>query len=201
VTITDEDLRDLSHTERVELQRRLVSFGDEVPTALGRSRAPFIVLTTAACLALIGWIVVLAVRLPHRYVADHWTLTWLGFDIVLLASLGLTAWLAWRQRQMVILFALVAGTLLVCDAWFDVTTASTRADLVTSILSAAFLELPLALTLFWFARHLIMLSVRSTRAIVGAGGEAVHLWRLPLLNIPVAPAAPPLREDVPSGPS
>ncbi len=189
MSISDEDLRELSDAERVELQRRLVALGEEAPEpGLGRGRAPFIVLTTAACLALIGWIVVLAVRLPHRYVADHWTLTWLGFDILLLASLGLTAWLAWRQRQMVILFALVAGTLLVCDAWFDVTTASTRADLITSILSAAFLELPLALTLFWFARHLIVLSVRSTRAMVGVGGQDVHLWRLPLLNVPSTPA-------------
>jgi hypothetical protein len=190
VTITDEDLRDLSDTERVELQRRLVSFGggDKAPTeSVSRARAPFIVLMTAACLALIGWIVVLAVRLPHRYVADHWTLTWLGFDILLLVSLGLTAWLAWRQRQMVILFALIAGTLLVCDAWFDVTTASNRADLITSVLSAAFLELPLAVALFWFARHLIQLTVRSARAMAGVGGEDVHLWRLPLLNIPPAP--------------
>jgi hypothetical protein len=187
VTITDEDLRELSETERAELQRRLVTIdGDALDTTIGRGRARVIVLTTAACLALGAWIVVLAVRLPHRYVADHWTLTWLGFDVLLLASLGITAWLAWRQRQMVILSSLVAGTLLVCDAWFDVTTASTHADLITSIVSAALLELPLAFALFWFARRLIQLTVRNGRN--SGDGEVVRLWRLPLLGIASAPS-------------
>jgi len=42
------------------------------------------------------------------------------------AWLLLTAWAAWRRRQIVILAALVTATLLVTDAWFDVLTARTH---------------------------------------------------------------------------
>jgi hypothetical protein len=45
--------------------------------------------------------VLLAITLPHRYVAGHWTVTWVGFDITLLGCLALTAWLAWRRRAPV----------------------------------------------------------------------------------------------------
>jgi hypothetical protein len=57
------------------------------------------VLLTGASVGLIPWIVLLAITLPHRYVASHWTVTWVGFDIVLLGCLAPTAWLAWRRLR------------------------------------------------------------------------------------------------------
>ena len=52
---------------------------------------------TVASAVLIPWIVLLALTLPRHYVAGHWRLTWVGFDIILLASLAATAWFAWRR--------------------------------------------------------------------------------------------------------
>jgi hypothetical protein len=45
----------------------------------------------------------------------------------------------------------VSATLLLCDAWFDVLTASTGGDLEVAILLAALGELPLALVCFLLA--------------------------------------------------
>jgi hypothetical protein len=106
-----------------------------------------------------------ALTLPHRYLAGHWRVTWVGFDIILLGCLAVTAWLAWRRRQAVVIAAFITATLLVCDAWFDVTTSSGRADTIVAIASALLLELPLAALLFAVAYHLLHLTVRRAQGI------------------------------------
>lgn len=90
----------------------------------------------------------LALTLPHRYQADHWTVLWVGSDVALLGALGSTAWAAWRRRQLVIATALITGTMLVLDAWFDLVTDSSTHDLIISAVTAVFGELPLAALLF-----------------------------------------------------
>lgn len=49
----------------------------------------------------------------------------------------------------------MTGTLLVCDAWFDVLTARTTGELIVAILEAALVELPLAVLCFWMATNLV----------------------------------------------
>ena len=78
------------------------------------------------CVVLAAWIVVLALQLPKVYDAEHWDLAWVGFDVGLLIGLAATAWAAWRRRAIIVLFATSTATLLVADAWFDVTTARSR---------------------------------------------------------------------------
>ena len=39
-----------------------------------------------------------------------------------------TAWALWRERQIVILLLVLTGTMLCCDAWFDVGTGSRPED-------------------------------------------------------------------------
>ena len=74
----------------------------------------------------------------------------MGLDVAEIAMLIATAWAAWRQRALVILFSIVLATLLIVDAWFDVTTAR-RGDFLQSVLLAAFAEIPLAALLFSIA--------------------------------------------------
>jgi hypothetical protein len=53
------------------------------------------------------------------------------------------------------LFAdLITGTLLCCDAWFDVLTSRGASDITQAVLSAVLIELPLAALCFWIARNL-----------------------------------------------
>jgi hypothetical protein len=99
----------------------------------------------------VGWIVVLAIRLPARYRADHWNVAWAGFDVMLLISLVASAWVLARRPHLVPTGFIVTAVLLVCDAWFDVTTASGTADTAVSLVCAAAVELPLAGVLAWVA--------------------------------------------------
>ena len=142
--IDDEQIEAMSGAEREALRLRLARFDGTRPTA-DRVRRRFVLVAAVGSLVLVPWIGYLAWTLPHRYVAVHWTMAWVGFDIALLAAWP-HSWLTWRQRPLLVVPALVAATLLVCDAWFDTTTAN-RSDRGVSALSALFLELPMAFVL------------------------------------------------------
>jgi hypothetical protein len=105
----------------------------------------------AAAILLIPWAVALGQTLPSRHVADHWDAAWTGFDVILAASLLTTAYASLRRRDLVRGLAAVSGTLLLCDAWFDVLTSSTGTDLEIAILLAVFGEIPLAIICFLLA--------------------------------------------------
>jgi hypothetical protein len=60
---------------------------------------------------------------------------------LLLVSFAVTAWAVWRRGRPAVVATAVTITLLGCNAWFDLTTASTMSDAVTSAVAG---ELPLA---------------------------------------------------------
>ena len=175
--------------ERAALSRQLAALSGQLSalSAGDERRRRLAVLLTGASAGLIPWIVLLAITLPHRYVAGHWTVTWVGFDLALLSCLALTAWLAWRRRQSVVIFAFTTATLLSCDAWFDVTTASGRADTIIAIASALLLELPLATLLFAISHHLQYLTLRRAQAAHGILDAPSALHKLPLFGVPGNP--------------
>jgi hypothetical protein len=107
-----------------------------------------------ACIALGAWIIVLGLTLPRRYDAAHWNLAWVGFDLALLVGLSLTAWAAWRRRAVIVLFATATATLMLADAWFDVTTARSS-DLWVSAVQAIFIEVPFAIFLFYVVARVV----------------------------------------------
>lgn len=139
-------------------------------------------LVTACAVALVPWTVVLALTLPRSYDTQHWRLTWVGFDVLLLLMMALTAFFGWRRRQAVIGSAIVTGTLLVCDAWFDITLDLGTSGIWMSLGSAMLIELPLAFFLFSRARLLIKLTVQLV-----VPGEAsrlpAQLPDLPMLTV------------------
>lgn len=105
----------------------------------------------AAAVVLIPWAIALGQMLPSRHVADHWDAAWTGFDIILALALLATAWSFVRRRDLSRGLAAVSGTLLLCDAWFDVLTASSGTDLEIAILLAVLGEVPLAAVCFLLA--------------------------------------------------
>jgi hypothetical protein len=134
----------------------------QLDPSLRRERRLALLVATACCVILAGWIVVLAATLPHRFDAHHWRAVWVNFDVFLLAAFAVTAWAIWRQRQVLILLLVLTGTMLFCDAWFDVGTSLATSGFWISLLSAVFAELPLAILAFIGARRLL-------RATIAAG--------------------------------
>jgi hypothetical protein len=105
-----------------------------------------------AALLLVPWVVLLVVALPSAHRAAHWDIAWAGFDAALALLLLTVAVAAWRRSPWLEGATTATATLLFVDAWFDVLTSSTRAELVVSIGEAAFVELPLAIVCLLLAR-------------------------------------------------
>jgi hypothetical protein len=135
----------------------------------------------AVVTGLAGWTIFLALTLPGVHAARHWDIAWVGFDAGLIVALGVTAWAAWFRRQVIVVAALVAATLLVCDAWFDVTTSWGSGDQALTLVTALLAELPLAGVLFWLARRIMMRTFAACRARLGEERADVPLRDIPLL--------------------
>jgi len=183
--IDDAELRRMSHEERQRLARALDAIDRQDllhDPGLVRGRRLGLLVSVGACVVLAGWIVVLRLTLTRHYTASHWRGAWVGFDIVLLAAFAATAWAYWKERQAVIMCLFVTGTLLCCDAWFDVILGLGSPGIWQSVASAAFVELPLAFGLFAAARQLIRLSVHEVMRLRGGTGPVPSLWRMPLFG-------------------
>jgi len=132
----------------------VVSFVAAVPLGVRRTAprwvAPFFL---AGAVAIIPWVVYLGFELPERSTAQHYNLAWVGFDLLLIFAMARTALFAWKGKHQVQLPAVATATLLMVDAWFDVMTASGGWALMEALLFALLLELPLAATAMYIARH------------------------------------------------
>jgi hypothetical protein len=177
--LTDEQVAAMSPRERAELIARLV---DQPPaTSMPSRRLPRLIrearlaLTLGAVVVLVPWIVYLALTLPRLYVAHNWDITWVGFDILLLALLLATGVLAALRRQLVSLTAFATGILLACDAWFDVMT-SHGSDKAVSEVSALVVELPLAALLVYGSLQVLRLCAGPLTSV----GERGHAWQVPI---------------------
>jgi hypothetical protein len=117
-----------------------------------RSARHIAMLFGAAAVVVVAWATHLGISLPDRNVARHWNVAWVGLDVLIVVAFALTAWRAGHNDRRVIIPAVATSTLLVVDAWMDITTSS-RHDLWQSILLAAALELPLAVLSLLVARR------------------------------------------------
>ncbi|GAB1691147.1 hypothetical protein [Krasilnikovia sp. M28-CT-15] len=114
--------------------------------------------------AAIPWTAYLAVTLPDHERTHNYRAAWVGFDVMLIVVLLATAFAAWRGRRIVGLLAASTATMLVMDAWFDMTT-SRRVDVPEAVLSAALVELPLAAVCTWIALHVDQVVDRRLRQL------------------------------------
>jgi hypothetical protein len=142
---------------------------------------------------LAAWIVVLALSLHRSFHTHHWRGAWVGFDFILLFAFAATGWAFWRGRQIVIACLIVTGTLLCCDAWFDIVLDAGTSEVWTSVASALLVELPMAALMFNGARRLIRLSAlmavsRAAEPDAPEGRANLFedclppLWRIPLFG-------------------
>jgi hypothetical protein len=120
-----------------------------VPARVVRWVGPLFAL---CAVALLPWTVYLAETLPARQVSPNYGAAWTGFDVLLIAVLASTAYLALRRSRYLAITSASAATMLVIDAWFDcmTTPADQRWE---SLLLAAVIELPLAGVCVWLSYH------------------------------------------------
>jgi len=172
-------LAELTAPQRAELVSKLEALAVAevaLPSSAHFIRRWFPRLLALSCLVLVPWIVVLAVTLPRHYETGHWQVAWIGFDIALFASLAVTAWSLWRQRQIVVIACLITGTLLICDGWFDITTSGHGSDLIKSILSATLIEIPLAISLLVLSGRIQRINARLSHGLP-IDAPLVSKWR------------------------
>jgi hypothetical protein len=201
MVINEADLRQMSPSERRKLAHSLTAVDYPHPLLgiyLARGRRLGLLVSIVACAVLVGWIIVLALTLHRSFHTQHWKGAWVGFDLILLFSFAATGWAFWRGRQIVIVCLIVTGTLLCCDAWFDVLLDAGTPDVWLSIGSALVVELPLAFLMFNAARRLIRL---SAVVAVGEAGDSSDcddlpvdalppLWKIPLFGERSRPGGP-----------
>jgi hypothetical protein len=194
IVINEAELREMSPSERRKLANSLAAVDYPHPLLgiyLARGRRLGVLVSIIACTVLIGWIIVLVLTLHRSFHAQHWKSAWVGFDLILLAAFAATGWAFWRGRQIVIACLIVTGTLLCCDAWFDVVLDAGSSDVWVSVASAAVVELPLAFLMFNAARRLLRLSALVAVSEAGDSSDCddlpddalPRLWKIPLFGM------------------
>lgn len=175
--LTDAQIAALAPDQRRELISRLERpLSDLIdPAFIERLRRIRLGLMVGGSIAMIPWLVFLALTLPQDYVAHNWSVTWVGFDILLAVFMLATAVLGYLRRQLLVLAAFTSGVLLICDAWFDLMTAGPR-DLWLSMLTALLIELPLAVFMITGALRIVRLTMTRLWRL----DPGVRLWQLPL---------------------
>jgi len=181
--IDEDDLRRMSREERRHVAQMLAAIDEPHvlrDPAFQRRRRFSLLVFMGSCVVLAAWIGVLMVTLPKHYAEGHWRGAWVGFDMALLGAFAATAWAAWRERQVLIICLTVTGTLLCCDAWFDLLFDLGTRNILESLASAVFAEIPLAVLMFAVARRLLRMSVGIVMQLEGIESPVPSLWRIPL---------------------
>ncbi|GAS86467.1 uncharacterized protein RMCB_0563 [Mycolicibacterium brisbanense] len=176
--LSDTEIAAMTAAQRRELIQRLERPLEELqPRGLpARLKQAHLGLMTGGAIFMIPWIVYLSVTLPENYTVRDWPLTWVGFDSVLVFFMAATAILTWMHRQVLVFPAFTTGILLLCDAWFDITTAG-PGDMFASVLTAV---LGGALAFVLIAGSVSLVRVNARRLWMLDHGQP--LWRLPLFS-------------------
>ncbi|MGI8335059.1 hypothetical protein ACRYCC_34340 [Actinomadura scrupuli] len=193
-----EDLQGMRPEERTALLHALSELSREDPLEDPvnlRRRQIVMILILGCCAWLIPWTFFLAFELPRHHTAELWSVTWAGFDVALLMTLTATLLAIWRRLQVAIIGVIITGTLLTCDAWFDVLLSWGSKEFALSVATALLGELPLAGLCFFAARRLVRLTVHAVWARGGFGDGEPPLIHLRLFTL----SAPDRRGETAGG--
>jgi hypothetical protein len=175
--LTDAQIAALTPEQRRELISRLEQPLSDVidPLFLARVRRIRLGLMVGGSIAMVPWLGYLSWTLPANYVAHNWPVTWVGFDILLVAFMLATAIFGYLRRQVLLFAAFTSGVLLICDAWFDIMTAGPD-DIWLSMVTALLIEVPLAIFMIRGAQRIMRLTMTRLWLL----DPGMRLWHLPL---------------------
>ncbi|MGN6430390.1 MAG: hypothetical protein ACTHNB_06600 [Gaiellaceae bacterium] len=126
-------------------------FAAERDRSLVRLRHWVFVILGGVALALLPWTVYLSATLPSEHRSAHWDIVWPGLDVAIALAIAGTVVALVRCSSYLPIFATAAGTLLLCDAWFDTLTSQSGNELALASFEAVVAEVPLAVFCFWLA--------------------------------------------------
>jgi hypothetical protein len=109
------------------------------------------VILGGVAIGLLPWTVYLSITLPPKHESVYWDIVWPGLDIGIALAVAATVVGLVRLSDNLPIYATVAGTLLLCDAWFDTLTSKPGTELALAAVEALIAELPLAAFCFWIA--------------------------------------------------
>src|SRR5204863_331513 len=87
------------------------------------------VIMGGVAIALLPWTVYLSITLPPRHESVHWDIVWPGLDVGIALAVAVTVVALVRLSVKLPIYASIAGTLLLCDAWFDTVTSQPGSEL------------------------------------------------------------------------
>jgi hypothetical protein len=148
-----------------------------------KQRLLVIIATCVGAAVLIPWIGVLWASLPRSYSVRAWNVVWIGFDIALAVSLGITGWWVLQRRQVAMFGLVVTATLLICDSWFDVCLAWNTSGQIWALLSAA-VEVPIAVLLASSALRILRRTSRIVRELRGQADAPDSVWKQRFVMLP-----------------
>ncbi len=93
-------------------------------------------LLALVAVTLVPWTLYLTFTLPSRHVTLHYDVAWVGFDVALASAFAATTLAALRRSHWLVPLAAVTGTMLVCDAWFDVVTSHSGGEMWEAVAEA-----------------------------------------------------------------
>ncbi len=105
-------------------------------------------------IVLIPWIFSLAQNLPAHHLAHHWDAAWVGFDVIMLIAVALTALFIAMRKVWVVVSATALATLFIVDAWFDILTSKPGHEQKVAIVFGL-LEIMLAIFTYSLVFHVI----------------------------------------------
>jgi hypothetical protein len=183
---TQAEIGRWSPEERARVARALDEMVDRPrPThTLRRRRTLILAITAGGVVALLGWTAYLTATLPDGISVGAWRTAWVGFDAVLIAVLGTSAWLVWNRRQLAVTGLTIAASLLVIDAWLDVCLSWSTPEQWSAIASAVFVEIPIALVLGITVARVLGQSFAVVQQLRGEGASKIPLWRQPVVMLP-----------------
>jgi hypothetical protein len=141
---------------------------DRTIVRLRRIRLWLLLTIGGVAVGLLPWTAYLSATLPSQHLADHWDIAWAGLDTFEAAALVALFVAVVRRSTFVPMFAAVAGTALLCDAWFDVMTSGAGKSFHWALIEAFVAELPLAALCFWLAFE----ASEAIELSVGAGSAS-----------------------------
>ena len=144
-------------------------------------------LAVSCVVGLLPWIVYLSFTIPQRSRTQHYDIAWIGFDCAMWLVLASLAFFALRRHPATGPMAAVAATMLLTDAWFDITTSADRPQLVIALVLAIVAEIPLAIICAWAAVNAERIRARAYRRLHARWENALRLIRTTVRPLPAAP--------------